>query len=293
VIVPGEGVPNEICSRCGVRRIGSFRYCRSCAFDYEAPPPPPILAPTIIAAGPSLPVAAAPVAGTSQAAAAPAAVPPAAPPAAAATPAVALAPEPAPQVDASPGVAAGSDRTVTRLPTATRARAVLSVMAIGLAGVLVVGALASRIGTVAPSAAAGVTDAPVPTPLVAMAGPSSAPTGGVAGSVSQVHVVDDPIEVAPGGPVVLEGDGAIYTWRELAFAGPATTLRWAIVAPDDDDCRLDWRIKPSVAAAVQGTGTSAAGDREDGLVGYETAFGTATLTVVSDCASWAITLQAD
>jgi hypothetical protein len=32
---------NAACPQCQSRRLGSFRYCRSCGFDFEAPPPPP------------------------------------------------------------------------------------------------------------------------------------------------------------------------------------------------------------------------------------------------------------
>jgi hypothetical protein len=38
----------EYCPRCGATRIGSFRYCRSCQFDFESPPdaqPPRVAAP--------------------------------------------------------------------------------------------------------------------------------------------------------------------------------------------------------------------------------------------------------
>jgi hypothetical protein len=316
VIVPGEAVPNEICSRCGVRRTGSFRYCRSCAFDFEASPaesgagaspvsapaavepppvvPPPVLMPTIVASGPSVPPLTSAVPPASAVPAAPF-VTPAAGPQAAPEPAEVLGPLAAPRPDDAPAAGASTlTRTITRLPAATRARAVLSMVAIGLASVLVIGALASRVGTVAPSAAAGQEVAtPVPpTASAASTPPTVPPSGAVAGAVSQVIVVDDPVQVVADRPVGFEGEAAIYTWRSVSFAGVSTTLRWTIVAPIDDHCRLDWRIKPADASAVQGIGTAAPGEREDGLVAYESAFGTGTLTVVSDCASWTITLQA-
>ena len=30
-------MPDELCPMCGTRRIGSFRYCRTCRFDFDAP----------------------------------------------------------------------------------------------------------------------------------------------------------------------------------------------------------------------------------------------------------------
>jgi hypothetical protein len=163
-------------------------------------------------------------------------------------------------------------------------------VAVGVASVLVIGALASRVGTVAPSAAAG-TEVSTSAPST-VSPPTTAATGAVAGAVSPVVVVDDPVEVVADRPVAFEGEDAIYTWRAVSFTGASTTLRWTIVAPADDDCRLDWRIKPADASPVQGIGTAAPGEREDGLVTYGDEFGAGTFTVVSDCARWTITLQA-
>jgi hypothetical protein len=185
---------------------------------------------------------------------------------------------------------------VTRLPTATRARAVLSFVAMALAAVLVIGALASRVGSVAPDAAAGA--APEATATATAAAPAAATavgstaSGAVAGSVSKVIVVDEPVQVVADRSAVFAGVDAIYTWRAVTFTGTMTTLRWAIVAPRDEDCRLDWRIKPADGDAQQGIGTTIAGGRDDGLVRYDEALATGTLTVVSDCASWIITLRA-
>jgi hypothetical protein len=171
-----------------------------------------------------------------------------------------------------------------------------------LAAVLVIGALASRVGTVAPDAAAGAAPGPtatataaatVATPAAAPAATAVGPTtsGAVAGSVSQVIVVDEPVQVVADRPAIFEGVDAIYTWRTVSFTGTLTTLRWAIVAPRDEDCRLDWRIKPADGDAQEGIGTTIAGSRDDGLVRYDVALATGTLTVVSDCASWIITLR--
>ena len=33
---------SRLCPRCGTQRIGSFRWCRECQFDFEAPPSAPI-----------------------------------------------------------------------------------------------------------------------------------------------------------------------------------------------------------------------------------------------------------
>jgi hypothetical protein len=165
--------------------------------------------------------------------------------------------------------------------------------------VLVIGALASRVGSVTPDAAAGAAPGPTVTAAAAATAAATASasavgstaSGAVAGSVSQVIVVEEPVQVVADRPAVFEGVDAIYTWRTVTFTGTMTTLRWAIVAPRDEDCRLDWRIKPGDGDAQEGIGTTIAGARDDGLVRYDVAFATGTLTVVSDCASWIITLR--
>ena len=257
------------CPRCGSERVGFFRLCRKCGFDFDE--------------------AAASAARTDGTRAR-------------------MAPERAarPAATSDSATVSGwvSPATVQSRRTS---RSIGRYAIIGAVSLLALGAISNLVnppmdpGEVPESSAALIATPPLatraptiaptftPTPT-ALSSPASAPTPQP--MLTPILVVDDGIYfVEADGRAAFRGTVGDYTYNSLLFVADRATVRWTATAAAKAACRVVWRIEPVSEPVIKSTVRVGAGDKESGNARYSTSFSDAAFLVDSTCTQWNMSIQ--
>jgi hypothetical protein len=253
---------NQFCPQCGTKRVGYFRYCGNCRFDFES------IAPTQASVATGLPEPM-PSPRPKAVVVAPAAITPVAP---------------------TPVTPRASTRSIPRYAVA------------GAIGLLGIGAVSNFLGPSTPPDAAStsspaflaatatavqtLTPSTRATPQETEAA-TEAPTPKPTAKPTQKPIVDSGrYRIGTGEREEFRGERGKYTFSRLAFEADRSTVRWTATAAAAAACRIVWRIDPSSGPTIKRTVRANAGDRVSGNERYSTTFSNAKLLVDSNCSQW-------
>ncbi len=273
--------PERCCPHCDELRMGYFRYCLACAFDFDSLPPPDLpaievasQAPEIVATPtPAIAAGSLSLTGVRR-------------------PIAAMFEGPAPAVQgafvptgptADPG-AVGTPSPTVGPSSITRGRIARSVAIWVSAAVLVFMAISdmtTRSANPTPPAH-GPDPSSVPTPAVR----SPQPTSGS----PLVITNNDAIEIVADSAERLSGAAGTHTWPNVAVATDQVIVSWDVSAGPDSGCRLHWQIQPSSTDVIEETIDVQGTDLVTGGARFDTPFTDAGFVVVTDCEQWEISL---
>ncbi len=300
--------PERSCPRCDELRMGYFRRCLACGFDFETPPatdlavtdvarptPAIVARPTpAIVARPTSAIVARP---TSAIVAAPmsltgvqrriAAIPE--------RPAVAIpgAFVPSSSTPVLPGALVVSSPT-TVSPAISRSRIARSVaiwVAAAVLGLMALSDMTTRSAsrTLPPQAPDAST---APTLVVPKSAGTTSNSAQPPGS-PLVITSDDPIVIVRDSAERFSGATGRTTWKHVSFTGDSVTVNWDVSAGPDADCTLRWQIQPGSSDVLDETIEVNGAEVAIDAGRYETPFSEAAFVVLTGCARWDISLQGE